>query len=98
MKHAGAIDTRVIDQLYSEKEQMFLPDRFIKGTCPKCNAEDQNGDSCDKCGATYSPMDVTNPRSALSGEKLVVKQSEHVFFKLNNYKEFLEKWLPEHTQ
>ena len=97
MKEAGAIESRVIDQLYSEKEQMFLPDRFVKGTCPKCKAEDQNGDSCDKCGATYSPMDLINPRSATSDDKAVVKQSEHIFFKLNKYKDFLEKWLPEHT-
>ncbi len=97
MKESDAIEKRTIDQLYCEKEQMFLPDRFVKGTCPKCGAEDQNGDSCDNCGATYSPMDLGNPRSVTSGEKLVVKKSEHIFFKLNNYRDFLKEWLPAHT-
>ncbi len=97
IKEAGAVESRVIDQLYSEKEGMFLPDRYIKGTCPKCKAEDQNGDNCDNCGATYSPMDMINPRSAESGETLVVRQSEHIFFKLNQYKDFLSEWLPHHV-
>ncbi len=97
IKKSDAIDVRTIDQLYSENEGMFLPDRYIKGTCPKCKSENQNGDNCDSCGATYSPMDMINPRSAESGEELVIRQSEHVFFKLNQYKDFLTKWLPEHT-
>ena len=97
IKDADAVHTRVIDQLYSEQQGMFLPDRYIKGTCPKCKSENQNGDNCDSCGATYSPMDMIDPRSAESGEKLVIRQSEHIFFKLNKYKDFLTKWLPEHT-
>lgn len=61
---------------------MFLPDRFVKGTCPKCKAEDQYGDNCEVCASTYSPMDLINPRSAVSGATPIVKESEHFFFDL----------------
>ena len=92
-KQAGAIETRTIDQLYSEKDGMFLPDRFVKGTCPKCGALDQYGDSCEVCSATYSPMELINPRSAVSGDMPVVKSSLHYFFKLSVFTEVIETWI-----
>lgn len=92
-KQAGAIETRSIDQLYSEQDGMFLPDRFVKGTCPKCGAHDQYGDSCEVCGATYSPMDLIQPKSALSGDTPVVKSSVHYFFKLSVFQELIGRWI-----
>ncbi len=92
-KQAGAIETRSIEQLYSEKDGMFLPDRFVKGTCPKCSAKDQYGDSCEGCGSTYSPMDLIDPRSAMSGDVPVVKSSVHYFFKLSKYASQIETWI-----
>jgi len=71
---------------------MFLPDRFIRGECPKCHAIDQYGDNCEVCGATYSPTDLKNPVSVISGEKPVERESEHYFFKLSNFEEILRKW------
>ena len=97
MEQQGHIAKRSIDQLYCEHDKMFLPDRFVKGTCPSCGAPDQYGDSCDKCGATYSPTDLKNPKCAVCGTTPVMKQSEHLFFKLGNFKEFLKKWCPEHV-
>jgi methionyl-tRNA synthetase len=88
----GHIKTKVISQLYDPEKGMFLPDRFIKGTCPKCKAEDQNGDSCDECGATYSTTEVLNPRSVVSGATPVFKDSEHYFFDLPAFGEMLEDW------
>jgi methionyl-tRNA synthetase len=88
----GHIKTRVISQLYDPEKGMFLPDRFVKGTCPKCKAEDQNGDSCDECGATYSTTEVLNPRSVVSGATPVFKDSEHYFFDLPAFGEMLEDW------
>lgn len=88
----GHIKTRVISQLYDPEKGMFLPDRFIKGTCPKCKSEDENGDSCDNCGATYSPTDVINPRSVVSGATPVLKDSEHYFFDLPAFEEMLQNW------
>ncbi len=88
----GHIKTRVISQLYDPEKGMFLPDRFVKGTCPKCKAEDQNGDSCDDCGATYSPTEVLNPRSVVSGATPVLKDSEHYFFDLPAFGEMLQDW------
>ncbi|MDD3266877.1 MAG: methionine--tRNA ligase [Burkholderiales bacterium] len=87
------IATRTISQLFDEEKQMFLPDRFVKGTCPKCKAEDQYGDSCEKCGATYSPTDLINPFSVVSGSKPVMRESEHYFYKLSEAGEFLASWL-----
>jgi methionyl-tRNA synthetase len=72
---------------------MFLPDRFIKGTCPRCNTPDQYGDSCENCGATYSPTELKNPVSALSGVPPVEKDSEHYFFKLGDFESWLREWL-----
>ena len=89
----GHIKTRTISQLYDPEKGMFLPDRFIKGTCPKCKSEDQNGDSCDDCGATYSPTEVLNPRSVVSGATPVLKDSEHYFFDLPAFEGMLKEWI-----
>ena len=94
-KEKDLITRKTIKQLYDEKESMFLSDRFVKGACPKCNEEDQYGDGCSKCGATYDVSDIKNPISALSGTKPIYKDSEHIFFNLpkqaNLLKEFLKK-------
>ena len=94
LKAAGFIATKTIEQFFDPEKSMFLPDRFIKGECPKCGAKDQYGDSCESCGAVYAPTEVKNPYSALSGATPVLKQSEHYFFKLSDPRclEFLEKW------
>lgn len=88
----GHIKTRIISQLYDPEKGMFLPDRFVKGTCPKCKSEDQNGDSCDNCGATYSPTEVLNPRSVVSGATPVLRDSEHYFFDLPAFEQMLKDW------
>ena len=90
----GLIDIRQIDQMYDPVKSMFLPDRFIKGDCPRCGASDQYGDSCEACGATYSPTDLKNPISAVSGAKPETRQSEHHFFKLSDPRcvQFLRQW------
>lgn len=87
------IAVREISQLFDEEKQMFLPDRFVKGTCPKCKAVDQYGDSCEKCGATYAPTELINPYSAVSGSTPVLRNSEHYFYKLSEAGEFLTSWL-----
>lgn len=89
---AGYIKRKTISQLYDPQKNMFLPDRFVKGDCPKCGAVDQNGDSCDVCGATYSPTDVKNPRSVVSGATPVLKDSEHYFFDLPAFSQMLQDW------
>lgn len=86
-----------IKQLYCEHDKMFLPDRFTKGTCPKCKTEDQNGDSCDVCGSTYSPTEVLNPKCSLCANTPILKESSHLFYKLENFKEFLKEWIVKHT-
>ncbi len=91
-REAGHIESRTITQLYDPKEQMFLPDRFIKGRCPKCGAEDQYGDSCEACGSTYSPADLVEPYSVVSGEKPVLKETEHDFFRLQDFEPMLREW------
>lgn len=88
----GHIKTRTISQLYDPEKGMFLPDRFVKGTCPKCKSEDENGDSCDNCGATYSPTEVINPRSVVSGATPVLRDSEHYFFDLPAFEQMLKDW------
>ena len=93
LRENGYISQRTINQLFDPEKQMFLPDRFVKGTCPKCGAEDQNGDSCDVCGATYSPTEVKNPRSVVSGATPVLKDSEHYFFDLPQLESMLQDWL-----
>ncbi len=89
---SGHIKSRTISQLYDPEKGMFLPDRFVKGTCPKCKSEDENGDSCDNCGATYSPTEVINPRSVISGATPVLKDSEHYFFDLPAFEQMLKDW------
>jgi methionyl-tRNA synthetase len=92
LKANGHIATRSITQAYDPEKQLFLADRYIKGTCPKCKTEDQYGDNCEKCGATYSPMDLINPKSAISGATPVAKDSEHFFFTLPDFSDFLKSW------
>jgi len=89
---AKLIATKTIEQFYDPEKEMFLPDRFIKGECPKCHAQDQYGDSCEACGATYSPTDLINPVSAVSGATPVRKESEHYFFTLGACADFLKEW------
>ncbi|MFZ2267480.1 MAG: methionine--tRNA ligase [Azonexus sp.] len=84
LKAAGLIETRTIEQYYDPQKQLFLPDRFIKGECPKCHAKDQYGDNCEVCGAAYAPTDLIEPFSAISGAKPELRQSEHYFFKLSD--------------
>jgi methionyl-tRNA synthetase len=93
LNDAGFISQRVISQLYDPEKQMFLPDRFVQGTCPKCGAEDQNGDSCDVCSATYDPTELKNPRSVVSGAEPVLRDSEHYFFDLPQFQDMLQDWL-----
>ena len=94
LRNAGLIDVRRIEQMYDPVKEMFLPDRFIKGDCPKCGATDQYGDSCESCGATYGPTDLKNPRSVVSGATPTRKESDHYFFKLSDPRcsEFLRQW------
>jgi len=94
LRDAGLIEKRAIEQAYDPVKEMFLPDRFIKGECPKCGAKDQYGDSCEKCGATYSPTDLKNPFSVVSGATPIKKISDHYFFKLSDPRceTFLRDW------
>jgi len=92
LKANGKIATKTIEQYYDPVKNMFLPDRFIKGECPKCHAKDQYGDSCEVCGATYSPTELINPFSAVSGATPVRKETEHYFFKLSECEDFLKNW------
>ena len=94
LKANGLIETRVIAQFFDTEKNMFLPDRFIKGECPKCGSKDQYGDNCEVCGAVYSPTELKNPYSALTGVTPVLRDSEHYFFKLSDPRcvEFLEQW------
>ena len=94
LRDAGLIEMRSIEQAYDPVKEMFLPDRFIKGECPKCGAKDQYGDSCEKCGATYSPTDLKNPFSVVSGATPIKKVSDHYFFKLSDPRceTFLRDW------
>ncbi len=99
LKDKGHISRRTIKQLYDTEKQMFLPDRFVKGTCPVCGAEDQYGDNCEVCGSTYSSAELINPRSVMSGSSPVERESEQLFFKLENFRDFLVEWLDSgHTQ
>ena len=91
-REAGHIAQRTITQAYDPVEQMFLPDRFIKGECPKCGAPDQYGDNCEACGASYSPSELKNPRSAVSGAVPEERESEHYFFKLGDFEDNLQGW------
>ncbi len=95
LRDRGYITTRTIEQAYDPEKEMFLPDRFIKGSCPKCGAEDQYGDNCEACGATYSTTELKNAVSAVSGAKPVNRESEHYFFKLPEFEEMLKQWTHE---
>ncbi|WP_312265607.1 methionine--tRNA ligase [Neisseria sp.] len=92
LKANGKIESRTIEQLFDPEKQMFLPDRFVKGECPKCHAKDQYGDNCEVCGTTYSPTELINPYSAVSGATPVLKESEHFFFKLGECADYLKQW------
>jgi methionyl-tRNA synthetase len=89
----GYVSRKTIEQAYDSSKKMFLPDRFVKGSCPKCGEPDQYGDSCENCGATYSPTDLIDPISALSGEPPEVRTSEHIFFELGQFENVLKEWL-----
>ena len=93
LKENDCIRTEVIEQAYDEEEGMFLPDRYVRGICPKCNAPDQYGDNCEKCGATYKPTDLIDPISVLSGKAPSLKESEHYFMKLGMFESMLKKWI-----
>ncbi len=92
LNDGGYIKTETISQLYDPQEEMFLPDRFVKGSCPKCGAEDQNGDNCEVCGATYGPTDLKDPKSVVSGATPVLRDSEHYFFDLPAFEGMLKDW------
>jgi len=97
MRQKGYINRRSQEQLYCDHDKMFLPDRFVKGGCPKCGSLEQYGDSCDICGATYSPKDLTNPKCAVCQNTPAVKATEQLFFKLDPFKGFLKEVLPSIT-
>jgi len=93
LRDADYVYTKTIEQAFDEQEKMFLPDRFVSGTCPRCKSEEQYGDACEVCGATYTPNDLIDPVSVLSGTKPVWKESEHYFFRLSAFDERLRKWI-----
>ncbi|PJG60759.1 methionine--tRNA ligase [Aeromonas cavernicola] len=93
LQAAGKIKSRTISQLFDPEKAMFLPDRFVKGTCPKCKSPEQYGDNCDSCGATYSPTELIDPKSAVSGATPVMKDSEHFFFDLPQFQTWLADWV-----
>jgi methionyl-tRNA synthetase len=97
LRKTGDVYTKTIQQAYDEKEGMFLPDRFVKGTCPRCESEEQYGDACEVCGATYAPTDLIDPVSVLSGTAPVERESEHYFFKLSEYEQRLRTWMQDAT-
>ncbi len=92
LEKAGHITRRSVRQAFDEKAGMFLPDRYVKGTCPRCGTPDQYGDSCENCGATYSPSDLVDPVSVVSGTRPVERESEHIFFRLGNFEAMLRQW------
>jgi methionyl-tRNA synthetase len=99
LNEKGHITRRTIKQLYDPEKSMFLPDRFVKGICPQCKSEDQYGDNCEVCGTTYSPTDLIDPKSVISGATPEERESEQLFFKLGDFREFLSDWLDQgHTQ
>jgi methionyl-tRNA synthetase len=93
---AGHIVRRSIEQAYDEQRGMFLPDRYVRGQCPVCSTPDQYGDSCESCGATYTPLDLKDPVSVLSGSRPAVRSSEHFFFRLGTFEQELKRWVAEH--
>ena len=97
LREAGDIYTKTIEQAYDEKEGMFLPDRFVRGTCPFCKTPDQYGDACENCSKTYTPSDLIDPVSVISGTTPVKRESEHYFFRLSEYEERLRAWMKSAT-
>lgn len=97
LQAAGDIYTKTIEQAYDEKEGMFLPDRFVRGTCPFCKTPDQYGDACESCSKTYTPADLIDPVSVISGTKPVTRESEHYFFRLSEYEDRLRAWMKSAT-
>ena len=93
LRDSGDIYSRTIEQMYDEQEGMFLPDRFVKGTCPNCEAEDQYGDACENCNKATSPETLIDPKSVLSGTTPVRRESEHFFFRLSDYEQRLRRWM-----
>jgi methionyl-tRNA synthetase len=98
LKEKGHIEERTIKQTYCEKDKMFLPDRYVKGTCPKCGTPDQYGDLCENCSSTYDPLDLKQPHCILCGSKPVERDSNHLFIKLEDFRSFLKEWVPAHNQ
>lgn len=98
LKANHKIESRLIEQLFDPEKQMFLPDRFVKGECPQCHAQDQYGDNCESCGTTYSPTELINPFSTVSGAKPILKETEHFFFKLSECADYLREWTSGSTQ
>jgi methionyl-tRNA synthetase len=92
LRERGHIDVKTIKQAYDEEKGMFLPDRYVKGTCPKCKSADQYGDNCEVCGTTYDTTDLIDPYSVLSGKPPIEKESEHYFFKVSDFPDLLERW------
>ncbi len=97
LRDAGHIRREVIKQAYDDEKGMFLPDRYVRGTCPVCNTPDQYGDSCESCGATYSPLELKDAVSVVSGTKPSVRESEHLFFRLSEFEPELRQWVPQHV-
>ena len=97
MSAKNHMSKKSVEQLYCEHDKMFLPDRFVKGTCPKCSSPDQYGDTCDVCGSTYSPSDLKNSYCSVCRTPPIKNSSDHLLFKLEDFREFLLKWLPDHT-
>lgn len=97
MQDQGHVEVKKITQSFCENDNMFLPDRFVKGSCPICQSENQYGDSCDQCGSIYTPSELKNPQCSICGTPPSKKESTHLFFKLDNFKKFLTDWVPKHT-
>ncbi|TVQ27911.1 MAG: methionine--tRNA ligase [Wenzhouxiangella sp.] len=93
LNDGGAVSSREIEQFFDPERGMFLPDRFIRGSCPKCGAEDQYGDSCEVCGATYNPTELVEPRSVISGARPIMKTTEHFFVTLEKFRDSLKGWV-----
>ncbi len=98
LQKAGVIESKSMRQLYCDHDKMFLPDRFVKGTCPKCGTVDQYGDNCEKCSATYEPLDLKNPACSLCGNAPKPRDTEHLFVRLEDFRGFLTEWVPGHVQ
>jgi methionyl-tRNA synthetase len=98
LKKVGAVENKPMRQLFCEHDKMFLPDRFVKGACPKCNTADQYGDNCENCSSTYDPMDLKNPQCSLCGNTPKPRDTEHLFVRLEDFRKFLKDWVPNHVQ